>query len=324
MEAYLRMSNATGREETPSWRRRLSGINSSLLASFLLGWAPILGKFAYRANVDPTALAALRTIVAAGFLWLVYVLFWRRRIRLPYKAILGCILVGTINGIGSLFYYNGLNRLDASRASLLGAMYPVWVVIFLSASGQSIRGITLLQLAGSMLGAFLVTSSWRTDNPTDYLGAMLMIASAAVNGWYIVMGQWVLADVPSQSGALYILTGMAATVVIAQVITGHPISGEGISSAGWRAIGALGMTTALSRLAMFFSIEKLGGVQTAILSLIELAISLALAFVFLGDRLLWHQWVGAILLLGGGVLARLAVEQEPSEFAAFDPMKIDH
>jgi drug/metabolite transporter (DMT)-like permease len=306
--------------ETAPWRRRLSGINSSLLASFLLGWAPILGKFAYRANVDPMTLAALRTIVAAGFLWLVYALLWRRRIRLPYREILGCVLVGAINGIGSLFYYNGLNRLDASRASLLGAMYPVWVVIFLSASGQSIRGITLVQLAGSMLGAFMVTSSWQTNNPTDYLGAMLMIASAAVNGWYIVMGQWVLADVPSQSGALYILTGMAATVTFARVVTGNPITWGGISLAGWLAIGALGMTTALSRLAMFFSIEKLGGIQTAILSLIELAISLTLAFIFLGDRLLWYQWLGAILLLGGGLLARLAVEQGASALAAFDPM----
>jgi drug/metabolite transporter (DMT)-like permease len=315
------MSGETNHAETSIWPVKLSGINSSLLASFLLGWAPILGKLAYRADVDPMTLAALRTIVAAGFLWLVYVLFWRWRIRLPYRAILSCVLVGAINGIGSLFYYNGLNRLDASRASLLGAMYPVWVVIFLSASGQSIRGLTLVQLAGSMLGAFLVTSSWRSDNPTDYLGAMLMIASAAVNGWYIVMGQWVLADVPSQSGTPYILTGMAAIVVLARVVTGDPITGGSISLAGWRAIGALGMTTALSRLAMFFSIEKVGGVQTAILSLIELAISLTLAFIFLGDRLLWYQWMGAVLLLGGGLLARLAVEQEASELAAFDPMK---
>ena len=315
------MNDETDQAKASSWRRRLSGINSSLFASFLLGWAPILGKLAYRANVDPMTLAALRTIVAAGFLWLVYVVFWRKRIGLPYRAILSCTLVGAINGVGSLFYYNGLSRLDASRASLLGAMYPVWVVIFLSASGQSIRGITLLQLAGSMLGAFLVTSSWRTDNPTDYLGAMLMIASAAVNGWYIVMGQWVLADVPSQSGTLYILTGMAGIVALARLVTGDPIAGKGVSLAGWRAIGALGMTTALSRLAMFFSIEKLGGVQTAILSLIELAISLTLAFIFLGDRLLWYQWVGAILLLGGGLLARLAVEQEATELATFDPMQ---
>jgi drug/metabolite transporter (DMT)-like permease len=300
--------------------RRISGVYSGVLASFLLGWAPILGKFAYQADVDPMTLASLRTLVAAAFLWAVYLLVWRRRIGIQWRLIAGCLVVGAINGVGSLFYYTGLDRLDASRAALLGAMYPVWVVIFLSASGQVIRTTTLVQLAASMLGAVFITSPWRMDGSTDFLGAMLMIASAAVNGWYIVMGQWVLADVPSRSGTLYIMTGMALTVVVARLLGGGLVL-SGIPLAGWEAVVALGLTTALSRMAMFFSLEKLGGVQTAILSLLELAISLALAFVFLGDRLAWFQWLGAVLLLGGGLLARHTVEHQAETVTAFDPIE---
>jgi drug/metabolite transporter (DMT)-like permease len=264
-------------------------------------------------------LASLRTLVAALFLWFVYLIFWRRRIVVRWRDLAGCLLVGAINGIGSLFYYNGLERLDASRAALLGAMYPVWVVIFLSASGQAIQTATLVQLVGSMVGAVLVTSPWGTGGQADFFGSMLMIASAAVNGWYIVMGQWVLADVPSRSGTLYIMSGMAVTVLTARFIQGGG-GFVGISLAGWEAIAALGLTTALSRMAMFFSLEKLGGVQTAILSLIEMAISLTLAFLFLGDRLVWHQWLGAVLLLGGGLLARLSAEGEGGDTTAFDPI----
>ncbi|HOU12467.1 MAG TPA: DMT family transporter [Anaerolineae bacterium] len=302
----------------PVDRGRMSGVSSGLLASFLLGWAPILGKFAYRANVAPLTLAALRTMVAAIFLWIVYLLFWRRRIILRWSAALNCLLVGMFNGIGSLFYYSGLSRLDASRASLLGALYPVWVMLFLSASGQTIRRLTLLRLAISLAGAVLVTSPWMMSSLTDYLGVMLMLAYAGLNGWYLVMGQWVLADVPSQSGALYILTGMAATVALARIIGGGVVLP--ISTAGWGAIVALGLTTALSRLAMFFSLEKLGGVQTAILNLTELAVSLTLAFIFLGDRLAWYQWVGAILLLGGGLFARLDVGGGAAPPPSFNPM----
>ena len=72
----------------------------------------------------------------------------------------------------------------------------------------------------------------------------------------------------------------------------------------------LGLTTAISRLAMFYSLEILGGAQTAIINLTELAVSLTLAFIMLGDRLYWYQWIGAVLLLGGGVLARIAVEHQ--------------
>jgi drug/metabolite transporter (DMT)-like permease len=315
---YPTSDNATNAQTTER-QKGLSGISSGLLASFLLGWAPILGKFAYRAKVDPMTLAALRTAVAALFLWVIYLIFWRKRIFISWSAVLNCLLVGVFNGIGSLFYYSGLSRLDASRASLLGAFYPVWAVIFLSASGQPIRRATLGRLLISLSGAVLVTSPWMMNKLTDYLGVMLMLAYAGLTGWYLVMGQWVLADVPSQSGTLYILSGMAVTVGIARALGGGPAVVP-ISTSGWAAIVTLGLTTAFSRLAMFFSLEKLGGVQTAIISLVELAISLALAFIFLGDRLAWYQWLGAILLLGGGVFARMDIETGAVPPQAFNPM----
>jgi len=313
------MSDQTTNTNTRERQKGLSGLSSGLLASFLLGWAPILGKFAYRANVDPVTLAALRTAVAALFLWVIYLIFWRKRIFISWSAALNCLLVGVINGIGSLFYYSGLNRLDASRASLLGALYPVWAVIFLIASGQTIRRLTLGRLLISLGGAVLVTSPWMMNTLTDYLGVMLMLAYAGLTGWYLVMGQWVLADVPSQSGTLYILSGMAVTVAIARFVGQGPAIAP-ISTSGWAAIVALGLTTAFSRLAMFFSLEKLGGVQTAIISLMELAVSLTLAFIFLGDRLAWYQWLGAILLLGGGVFARMDIEAGAIPPPAFNPM----
>jgi drug/metabolite transporter (DMT)-like permease len=300
----------------------MSGVTSGLIASLLLGWAPIIGKLAYGAGVDPIIVASMRTVVAAALGWLAFPLTKSRQHGpLAWRLVVGCLLVGAINGIGSLFYYSGLARLDASRAALLGALYPVWVVLFLSASGQAMDPLVIPQLAASMLGAALVASPWRVGTPADFLGAMLMVASAAVNGWYLVMGQWVLADVPAQQGTAFILTGMAITVFAAQLISGQAAV-AGISLAGWRAILALGLTTALSRLAMFFSLEALGGIQTAILSLVELATSLGLAFVFFGDRLAWFQWLGAGLLLGGGLVARLIAEAGDSQTTVdFDPLK---
>jgi drug/metabolite transporter (DMT)-like permease len=299
----------------------MRGVASGFVASLLLGWAPIIGKLAYGAGVDPITVASMRTVVAAALVWFAFPLTRPKERRpLSWRLVAGCLFVGAINGIGSLFYYSGLARLDASRAALLGALYPVWVVLFLGASGQAMDRYVIPQLAASMLGAVLVASPWRVGSPADFLGAMLMVASAAVNGWYLAMGQWVLADVPAQTGTVFILTGMAVTVFVAQ-LAGGQAAVAGISLAGWQAILALGLTTALSRLAMFFSLATLGGVQTAILSLVELATSLGLAYVFFGDRLTWFQWLGAGLLLGGGLMARLAAEGGDSHAtAAFDPL----
>jgi len=134
-----------------------------------------------------------------------------------------------------------------------------------------------------------------------------------------VMGQWVLADVPSGSCTLYIRAGMAATVLGARFVGGG-LAAVSIPAAGWHAIVTLGLTTAFSRMAMFFSLEKVGGAQTAILNLVELAISLTLAFILLGERLEWSQWVGALLLLGGGLLARLRAEAGAMVESSFDPI----
>ena len=46
-------------------REQRQGVVSTVMASFFLGWAPILGKLAYRGGVTPFTLAAFRTVVAA-------------------------------------------------------------------------------------------------------------------------------------------------------------------------------------------------------------------------------------------------------------------
>jgi len=279
-------------------REQRQGIISTLIASFFLGWAPILGKLAYRGGVTPFTLAAFRTLIAALLLWLAFALFWRREIIISWPDLIGCISVGAVNGLGSLLYYTSLSRLDASHTALLNALYPLWVVLFLFAAGQPLTRLTLARLALSMLGIYLLTRT--RPGELDWLGITLMIASAAIYGWYLVLGQWVLADVPSRTGALYILTTMACVVGLARVLQAQPV--EPIITTGWTAILALGTTTTLSRLATFSALQQVGGVETALGSLLELLVSLVLALLLLGERLTLVQWVGGILLMSSVAL----------------------
>ncbi|MCR4407220.1 MAG: DMT family transporter [Anaerolineae bacterium] len=281
-------------QKQQSWSNpeRVRGVRNTALASFFLGWAPILGKLAYGQGVTPFTLAAARTLVAVILLWVGYGLFWRAYLRVTWRELAGCIAVGAVNGIGSLLYYSGLSRLDASLASFLNTLYLLWVVLFLTASGQPVRLLTLARLALAMGGVYLLTGTG-VEKP-DWLGAMLMMASAATYGWHLVMGQWVLADVPSRTATPYILTAMAVTVGIARVL--QRVALETISLAGWGAVVVLGITTALSRILMFAGLQRLGGIEAALVSLLELLIALGLAFFLLGERLTLLQWIG------GGVL----------------------
>jgi drug/metabolite transporter (DMT)-like permease len=297
-------------------REQRLGIANTVLASFFLGWAPILGKIAYADAVTPFTLVAFRTILAALLVWVVFVLFRPREIAISWRSLLGCVGVGVMNGLGSLLYYSSLSRLDASRASLLNTLYPLWVILFLFASGQPLTRLTLARLGLSMLGIFLLTRA--RPGELDWLGVMLMIASSATYGWHLVLGQWVLADVSARTAALYILTTMACVVGVARVMQARPL--EPIAITGWIAILALGLTTALSRLAMFSALQRLGGIETSLAGLLELLVSLGLAFLLLNERLTPVQWLGGGLLIVSLALMvrdpglRLAQGNEPLEW----------
>jgi drug/metabolite transporter (DMT)-like permease len=280
--------------------RRLRGIAVALLSTLFAGLAPILGKLAYQAGVAPMTLVALRTALAAGLLWLFYLLFWRRYIAISWPNLTGCVGMGIANGVGSLLYYNGLSRVDASLAQLLYSMYPFWVFIFLSAAGHPVSRLAILRLGLALLSVFLLT--WQGAG-VDPLGVTLMLGAGALYGFHLVLGQWTLADVDPRTVTLYGLTTMTVVVGIPFLIQGPPM--DPISIEGWAAILLVAIfPTALARLLVFAGLRRLGGVQTALLGIAEPFVAVLLAFVLLGESFTIVQWIGAVTFAASVLLIR--------------------
>ena len=209
-----------GHETRSKKGARVQGVLLTLLSTVFFGTAPIFGKLAYRAHVLPLTLVALRTIFAALSLWGFYLLFWRKSIRISWQNLLSCVGMGLANGIGSLLYYTGLGRIDASLAQLLYTLYPIWVFVFLSAAGHYVSRIAILRLGLALLGVFALT--YTGSQQVDWLGVMLLLSSGALYGWHLVLGQWTLADVDSRTVALYVLSTMAVVVTVASIPTPWP------------------------------------------------------------------------------------------------------
>lgn len=130
----------------------------------------------------------------------------------------------------------------------------------------------------------------------DWLGVMLLLSASACYGWHLVLGQWTLADLDSRTVTLYTLSTMAAVVTIARLVV--PMPWTPISLQGWMAIVLLALIpTALARLLVFTGLRRLGGVQTSLLGVAELLVTLLLAYLLLGERLSLGQWVGGGLLV---------------------------
>src|SRR5215813_13405572 len=125
---------------------RSQGINAALISAFFLGLAPVFGKAAMGPDkFSPLAVVALRIGMAALLLFLIVAIFNRKFIYIYPAGLVGCALAGGINGVGSIFYYIGLSKLNASVAQMLYALYPFFVAIWLKLDHQSPSRLTIIR-----------------------------------------------------------------------------------------------------------------------------------------------------------------------------------
>jgi len=292
-----------------SGERRINyGMLAALLTPLFMGTTPIFGKLALRSGLDPYTLAALRTSAAAALLWIVYGLFFRRYIFIFPAGLLATMAVGAVNGLGSLLFYNGLLLLDdASLAQLLNMLYVLFVMLLAHLYGSRISGLSLLRAALAMLAAYLLTAFAATHgDQVHWLGVGLMIGGAFMYAYHVVLSQRSMYEMPAPTMALYALTWMAVTVVLARLFLGQYINAAWAPRlpVGWWYIGGLTVVTALSRITLFIGVRKLGATAALLLNVGELAVTLLIAFVWLHEVLTLVQWIGVIILMVSVFLAR--------------------
>jgi drug/metabolite transporter (DMT)-like permease len=272
----------------------LQGVIATFATPLLLGVAPIFGKAAIGAGADAFTVAALRTIVAVALLWGAYSLFFRRYIFIYPAGLLGCVVIGVINGIGSLFYYGGLQYLDASMVQLINGSYLAFAILLSRIGGQRTDIRTKLRIMMAITALVVITGL----SPTrlSFVGIGLMLANALMFAGTVILSQYVVFEMPAPTAALYILTTMGVVVTMVWLAVAPPLSLLVLQEAGW-AIVVLGVSTALSRLAIFSSVKFFGAMQTAIMAAAEIGVALVLAFVIRHESLTMGQWAGVLLLI---------------------------
>ena len=276
----------------------LRGLLSAFTTPVFLGLAPILGKFAINAGADPFSVAAIRTVIAVLMLWAIYLLFFRKYIFIYPAGLLGCIVIGMVNGVGSLFYYGGLGLLDASLTQLLNGMYLVFAVLLVRMAGEKVNRRMIVRVLLALAALVILTGFGAT--PVDWLGVGLMLGSALMFAGTVILSQYVLYEMPSATVTLYVLTtmGVLVTMVWLATVAQNTVY---VLDVAFLPILLLGLTTALSRLAMFTGVKLLGSMQTAILAITEIGVAVGLALLFLDEHLTTGQWVG-VALMGASIL----------------------
>ena len=282
----------------PQW-----GLFVALLANMALGLNSTFAKFAYRAGMDPNTLTAMRLGVAAVVLWALFLIRWQPLISISRQALLGCMVMGAANFAAQISYYWGLTRINASIGTLIFYLYPAVVILLLRLRGEALTTRRLARLGIALVGVALLVDL--TGNRVDMIGVLLVLITILTYALHLVIGQFVVRDVPARTVALYVISTMALLAAGERLaLGGSPLP---VTWAGWWPVLGIGLLgTVVARLAMFTAIKRVGSTQLSLLGVVEPVITVAVARVFLGETLAPIQWVG-----GGLVLASLLLVDLP-------------
>jgi drug/metabolite transporter (DMT)-like permease len=273
-------------------KTRLTGINAALVSAFFLGLAPVFGKAAMGADkFSPLTVVALRTGMAAVLLLLLMLLFKRQFLYIYPAGLLGCALAGMVNGVGSIFYYIGLSKLNASVAQMLYALYPFFVAFWLQLDKQSLSRLTVFRIVVACMSAFLLTRGHAGN--IDLWGVVFMLIAAALYALHLPINQRVLYDIPAPTVTVYTLIAMSAVVIPSYLVFDRSWPP---ANAPWIPVLGLTAVTFCSRLLLFLGVKHIGGMQTALLGLGELLVAILFSHLFLHESLTQLQWLGTASL----------------------------
>lgn len=275
-----------------------SGVLAAVVSATLLGFTPVLGKLAIQHGVAPFAVVTLRTVLATLLMAITLLAINPRSFYIYPAGLLGCALAGILNGSGSLFYYQALSLINANIGQLIFLTYPIFVTIWMIVDHYQPSMISFFRLVFIISGIGFLILGFHT--PLHLKGVFFMLIAAACYGLHLPINQRVLLEMPAPTVTFYTLLFMSLVVTPFAFIVNSPHSAYNanpFSLFSLIPVIALALVTFLSRLTLFLGVKRIGGLQTALLGVTELLVTLIFAKIWLSETLNGIQWVGVILII---------------------------
>jgi drug/metabolite transporter (DMT)-like permease len=302
--AHGTLNGASGNPGVQSSRRHtlLPGLALAVAGSVLFSGKAIVVKLAYRYNVDPLTLIALRMGFAAPFFAASY--WWASRGAEPIAG----RDHGRLIALGVLGYYLasyldflGLQHVSAALERLILFLNPT-IVLLLSAFflAKRIRRTEWIALALSYAG--IVLAFWhdvRFEGGRIALGSLLVFGSALCYALYLVIG----GELVKRLGAIR-LTSYAMCVSSVAVML-HFLLASPVSSlvqpapVYWLSLLNATLCTVVPVFATMLAIERIGAGRASMAAMVGPVATIGLAFVFLGEPVSGWQLAGTGLVLAG-------------------------
>jgi drug/metabolite transporter (DMT)-like permease len=274
-------------------RDETRGLTLVALSTVAYGVLPIFVKFAYAAGTGAVTMLAWRYAIAA-----LLIAATARAKRLPLREHTRLWAIGSVFVFNSITYFRALETIPASVTALVLYTYPVLVALLAAAAGvERLTARGLLAALGAFAGCALTAGGAPAGQPLPASGIAWALAAALIYASFIVLSGRFGRGVPAHVLALHLAQ------VSAVVCTSLALAGPGLrlpsDPRAWVSVAGMGVvSTVVAMTAFLAGMAIVGPTRAAVLSSLEVIVTLVLAAALLGERLAPMQWTGAALILG--------------------------
>lgn len=279
-----------------------AGLALAIVGSILFSAKAIVVKLAYRHGVDAATLIALRMAFSAPFF--IAALIWssRHAARLTLSDHARLVVLGLLGYYAASYLdFLGLQYISAALERLILYLSPTMVVVLSALLLRKPFGRwewTSLALAyAGILVVFSHDVSFEGGQVT--LGSTLVFASAVCYVAYLIIA----GELVSRIGAIRLTSYamcVSTTAIFLQFAILNPLSALEQPAAVYQlsALNAI-VCTVVPVFATMLAIERIGASRASVASMVGPVATIALAYVFLGERVSVWQVAGTALVLTG-------------------------
>jgi drug/metabolite transporter (DMT)-like permease len=275
-----------------------------LFTAFFWGGTFIAGKL-LADSMDPFSAAFLRFFIACICLIILTIRIEGRLPGFPLKC-LPLILCMGLTGIFSynLFFFSGLNHIQANQASLIIASNPIFISLFSALFFKEV--LNLPKTAGiilSVTGALIVISKgdlFDLLNLRISRGELMIFGCVASWVAYSLLGKKAMNHLSPMVSVTY--SSIAGTVMLVFPAVSHGMIGKlsGFSAVDWTSLFYLGFFgTALGFTWYYEGIKQIGPMKAGLFINFVPISAIVLSFLILGESLTVSLAIGAFFVISG-------------------------
>jgi drug/metabolite transporter (DMT)-like permease len=300
-------------KESPSRRAYIIAAMTVLLGAIFFSTKAIFVKLAYQYNIDSVSLLTLR--MAFSFPLFLAIGFWafRKQSNQTYQLSRSdwwsSIAMGLCGYyVASLFDFLGLQYISASFERIILYLYPTLVllisVFFFHSKINKLHVIALL-LTYVGVGIAFYENLQTIEGHNITKGTILVFCAALTYAIYIVGSGQLL---PKIGTFRYNSISMSAACLGVFI---HNIGLNGFNLLEfsmpiyWISLAMALIATVIPSFLMAEGIRVIGSSNAAIIGSVGPISTIGMAYLFLGERLGWLQWVGTFFVIAGILLITL-------------------